>query len=99
MTQQLFADKSQQLELTPTQHDTFEITEIYLQRPVSISSLALSKWFCLAHGLHDWNLLQAASLGDCKRQMIDKKYTFLSLEPLRQFNALHAKKGGRDQQI
>lgn len=68
------------------QHDTFEITEIYLQRPQKLTQLKLSQWFCLAHGLNDWALQNAASLGDCKRQMIDKGYVFLSLEPLKEFN-------------
>jgi len=68
------------------QHDTFEITEIYLQRPISLRDLKLSQWFCLAHGLQDWELQNAASLGDCKRQMLNKGYVFLSLEPLKKFN-------------
>lgn len=68
------------------QYDTFEITEIYLQRPQKLTQLKLSQWFCLAHGLSDWALQNAASLGDCKRQMIDKGYVFLRLEPLKEFN-------------
>lgn len=75
-----------------TQHDTFEITEIYLQRPFNLRDLKLSQWFCLAHGLKDWELQNAASLGDCKRQMIDKGYVFLPLEPLKEYNNINSNK-------
>lgn len=68
------------------QHDTFEITKIYLQRPASLAGMPMSCWFCAAHGLTDFNLLQAASLGDLKQQLIDRGFVYLPLQPLHDYN-------------
>lgn len=73
-------------------NDTFEITKIYLARPTALSSMKMSVWFCQAHNITDFSLVNAGSLGDFKQQLIDKDYVCLSLEPLKEFNSKWGKK-------
>lgn len=87
------ADKIQELrakfphlQFSHRQHDTHEIMQIYLQRPSHTATMRFSQWFCLAHGLQDWELQCAASSGECKSRLIDRGYIFLSLEPLHELN-------------
>lgn len=68
------------------QHDTFEIRSIYLNRPKSLALMNQSEWFLTANKLHDWELMQAASIGDMQAQLIAKCYIWLPLEILELFN-------------
>lgn len=78
--------KHPHLQLCDIKSDTHEIVSIYLQRPSRLAQMRLSQWFCLAHGLPDWELQCAASAGECKSRMIYMGYTYLSLQPLQEFN-------------
>lgn len=67
-------------------HDTFEITQLYLQRPQSLACMKQSQWFCEAAKIFDWELINAASLGDFKTQLLRKHYVYIPLEVLKEFN-------------
>lgn len=69
------------------QHDTQEIADIYMQRPVSLQCMSLGVWFSKAHGLNDEDLERSASGSETKRLIVFKGYNVLSLDVLRSYNA------------
>lgn len=68
-------------------HDTQEIMDIYLQRPVSLAGMKFGLWFCEAHELVDQDLALSITNIEARRVLVAKKYTHLSLQPLKNFNA------------
>lgn len=73
--------------------DTQQITDIYMQRPVSIQTMRMGAWFAGAHCLQDWELKHCVGTSEARRHIIAKGYNCLSLEPLEAFNKAWKNKG------
>lgn len=80
-----------------TIHDTFEIAEIYMQRPQQISGMAMSVWFIEAHKRVNPKfaaldiLMRSTNLLETKRMIVAYGFNKLSLDPLRQYNEFRSK--------